>query len=125
MNSAQILTILKNELTLFLDELIDMFPEESDFVIFRFFLKDKIPILDIMRYIDENLIPLQDKVKARDESFFLTENIQLFKGTDVDEVDRFKRIWTSDRLDDDDRAILWTWFDHIICVANKWKHVKN
>ena len=45
---TQILLQFKNELITFFDELIDIFPSEGDLVMIRIFLKDQIPIEDVM-----------------------------------------------------------------------------
>ena len=44
----QILIQFKNSLVSFLDELIELFPQEPELIILRIFTKDQIPIEDIM-----------------------------------------------------------------------------
>jgi hypothetical protein len=118
---------LKTQLVNFLDELIDSFPNEPDFVIFRIFVNDKIPIESIMKYITENLCPLQDMVKNKDEQFFLSHNIlfEKFSEKESSKVNHFKKLWTSGMLDKDDKEVMWKWFRSFIYLGNKYMEYKN
>ena len=127
MSEIEILSQLKKSLLSFLDELIASFPSEPDFVIFRIFVNDKLAIVDIMEYLVENLVPLQDMVKARNEKFFLNYNIlfEKFNDKQTDKVNKFKEIWTSNRLDKDDKETIWRWFSSFIYLGNKYIELKN
>jgi len=122
MSEIDILSQLKKQLVTFLDELIESFPEESEFIIFRIFVNDKIPIVDIMKYITENLCPLKDMVKSRNEDFFLNHNIlfERLESEDSSKVNYFKNMWTSGTLDDDNKEIIWKWFESFINIGNKY-----
>jgi hypothetical protein len=127
MAEIELLKQLKNNLVEFLDELIASFPSEPDFVIFRIFVNDRIPIVDIMEYLVKNLCPLQDMVKARNEEFFLKYNI-LFeklgeKGSN--RVNKFKTIWLSGNLDTEDKETIWRWFATFIHLGNKYAELKK
>lgn len=127
MSEIEILSQLKKGLLSFLDELIASFPSEPDFVIFRIFVNDKLPIVDIMDYIIYNLLPLQDMVKNRNEKFFMNYNIlfEKFDETDTGKVNKFKTIWLSNRLDKDDKETIWKWFQSFIYLANKYNDLKR
>jgi hypothetical protein len=127
-SELEILIQLKTQLVSFIDELIETFPSEPDFVIFRIFINDQIPIVDIMEYIVSRLCPLQDMVKNRDESFFLNYNI-LFDKFDnkknSEKVNHFKRLWLSKNIDKEDKEVLWQWFASFIMLGNKYKEIKK
>ena len=93
----ELLIQLKTQLVNFFDELIETFPDESDFVIFRILIKDKVPILDIMNYIVKDLCPLYDMVKNKNESFFLDNNILFSKFDEkkTEKINRLKKLWLS------------------------------
>ena len=55
-SETAILKQFKNSIITFLDELIVQFPEEADLVIFRIFLKDRVPIIDIMTYFVHKIL---------------------------------------------------------------------
>ncbi len=123
MSEIQILIKFKDKIIMFLDELIEQFPEEGDLVIIRIFMKDQIPIDTIMTYFIIKIIPLKEEVKNRDESFFLNNNI-LFDEIDKGKVNHFKRLWRSPQIDDNDKNIIWKWFDLFILYVQKYQKVK-
>jgi hypothetical protein len=126
-SELELLQQLKHQLVTFLDELIESFPNEKDFVIFRLFVNETLPIAEIMRYIVENLCPLQDMVKARNEDFFLNYNIlfERFDSDDKNKVNHFKRLWTSGNLDKDDKDTMWRWFTSFISLGNRYVQLQK
>jgi len=126
-SELDILMQLKTQLVNFLDELIESFPHEPDFVIFRIFVNDRIPIASIMEYIVDNLCPLQDMVKNRDEKFFLNHNVlfERFSESESSKVNHFKRMWTAGSLDKEDKEVIWRWFQSFIYLGNKYGDLKK
>ena len=55
----------------------------------------------------------------KDEGFFLENNI-LFEQVDSKKVNRFKCLWRSETLEDDDREMLWKWFYSFVYLAEKY-----
>ncbi len=110
----------KNNLVKFIDELIEMFPEETQFVTFRLMVKDQIPIGMIMDHFVNNVHPVKDSVKKRDDRIFTDSNV-LSMGLDSDDANLFRRIWVSSKLDKDDRAVIWKWIDAFITMADQYK----
>lgn len=104
-----------------LDELIEQFPEESDLVIIRIFLKDQVPVYDVLgRYI-RDLLPLKGQIKKKDSDFFLN-NCILYTHGQIPEnrVDHFKDLWLSDKLDDNDRDMIWKWMSLLTKIADQY-----
>jgi hypothetical protein len=126
-SEIEILIQLKTQMVSFLDELIETFPNEPDFVIFRIFVNDRLPIEDIMKYIVNNLCPMGDMVKARNEDFFLKNNILFdqLDETDSSKVNHFKNLWMSKRVDKEDKEVIWRWFQSFIFLGNKYAEIKN
>ncbi len=120
MSQIELLKQLKTQLISFLDELIEMLPEEADLIIIRIFLKDKLSIEDVMKYVVKQLVPLKQMVEHKDEGFFLNHNI-LFEEIDSKKVNHFKRIWRSNVFDKDDRETLWAWFKLFISLGEKYQ----
>lgn len=125
-SELELLIQLKTQMVNFLDELIESFPDEPDFVIFRIFVKDQIPVADIMKYIAIKLVPLQHMVKNRDEKFFLNNNIlfEKFDEKKSSKVNHFRRLWLS-KIDKEDKRVIWTWFDSFLYLANKYLEVND
>ena len=92
MSEIKILKEFKNSLITFIDELIPQFPEEGDLVIIRIFLKDQVPIADVMNHIIHMILPLKQLVVSKDESFFLDNNV-LFSALNSGKVNHFKKLW--------------------------------
>jgi phosphoglucomutase len=122
MSEIQILTQMRDSLVTFFDELIELMPLEGDIVVIRFFIADKIPMIDIMEHIVENILPLFDLVKAKDERFFLENNI-LFDALDGNKVNYFKNLWVSGTIDKEDKDVIWKWFSTILIMAQRYSKI--
>ena len=122
-SKLKILGSFREQLISFLDELIEQFPEEGDLVVSRIFLKDQVPIAEIMDYTVENLLPLRHKVKNRNEDFFLNDGF-MFCDIDESKVVHFKRLWKSNDLDIEDREAIWKWFDLFILLCDNYKKLE-
>lgn len=127
MSELDILIQLKSQLVAFLDELIETFPNESDFVVFRIFVKDRLPILDIMKYITINLCPLQEMIRTRNEEFFMTHNVlfEKFDEHESNKISYFKKMWISGSLDKRDKETIWRWFETFIYLGNKYLELER
>lgn len=123
--SIQILQLLKKELLTFLDELISLLPQEKDFIVMRFFIKDQIPIVDVMNYIIRELVPLEQYVLDKNDKFFL-ENQVLFEPLKDEEskVNYFKEIWENHDVDDN-KDTIWNWFRHFINLGKKYHSLQQ
>ena len=125
MSEIEILQQFKNSLISFLDELIVQFDQEPDLVIFRIFLKDRVPIVDVMKYFMYKILPFKSMVNNRNEDFFLNhysfmEDLQKDKEK-KEKINHFKKLWRSGNLDDEDKSIVWKWFDSFIFLTEKYQ----
>lgn len=124
---TQILTEFKNGLITFFDELIDVFPSEGDLVMIRIFLKDQIPIEDVIN-IFNNIINKDDQkfknmIKERNENFFLESNI--FDSISKTKVLHFKKLWRSGILDKEDKQTIWKWVESFVYLGEKYMKFKT
>ena len=60
---VQAMHTLHKNLVSFFDELIDMFPSEGDFVVYRILVKDRVPMTEIVNYMSMYLLPEKDVSK--------------------------------------------------------------
>jgi hypothetical protein len=106
----------------FLDELIEQFPHEGDFVIIRIFIKDQVPMADVLGRFIRDLLPFANQVKERNERFFL-DNTLLYTGASIadNKVNHFKNLWLSDQLDTNDRETVWQWMDALNKIATQYQ----
>lgn len=111
----------RQQLVNFLDEIIDQFPYEGDFVLIRMFIKDQIPVADILGRFIRDLLPFKKVVREKDESFFLNNTI-LYTGGKIgsDKIDHFKNLWLSDKMDDSDRETIWQWMNLFVDIAESY-----
>lgn len=109
----------RSQLINLLDELIEQFPEETDLVFIRIFMRDQIPVSDVLgRYI-RDLLPLKHQIDQKDSSFFI-QNSVLYTQIADSKVNHFKDLWLSDKLDDEDRDIIWQWMAVLTKIADQY-----
>ena len=122
MNPIRILAQFKSSLISFMDELITLLPDESDFIIGRMFISDSVNIEDVIKafslkiYQNDDL--LKKMIKTRDESFFLKNNVFSYFGDS--KVNKFKDIWIQGRLDQEDKDTIWKWVDIFVVLTDKY-----
>jgi|688.fasta_scaffold157329_3 hypothetical protein len=119
--SVHLLQHLKTQLLVFFDELISIMPSEKDFIVIRFFIKDQVPIADVMQYIIDKLVPLEDFVLRKDDRFFLEHQVLFEDLKDHDsKVNYFKNLWLSS-TDEDNKQAIWNWFKHFIDIGKRYR----
>lgn len=122
MSEIEILTEFKTQLISFFDELIGQFPLEGDLVVVRLFFANQIPIQDVMNNfnhkINTNDQELRKMIKNRNEAFFLENN--MFENLGKDKINHIKKIWRSDRLDKEDKEVIWNWIDAFMYLGDKY-----
>jgi hypothetical protein len=125
MSSVKLLQVLKTQLVLFFDELIALHPEEKDFLVMRFFIKDQVPITEVMQYINQKLVPLESYIQNRDERFFLEHQVlfEELKDHNNSKVNYFKRMWMSS--DEENKQVFWNWFQYFVTLAKKYSGAIN
>ncbi len=125
--SDQILIQFKNSLVSFIDELIEAFPREPDLIILRIFLKDQIPIEDVMNKfiyaINKNEQELKKYIKDRNELFFLESDV--FESISKSKAINFKKLWRSGNLDDDEKLAVWKWIDSFVILSERYTKSKS
>jgi len=113
------LELLRKELVLFFDELMLLLPNESELVVIKLLIQQVVPMEEVMKYIHEHLVPLEQHVKRRDETFFLDRCVLFDTLSDHNKVDYFKQIWKHEK-DEDNKEMIWNWFEHFICLSRKY-----
>ena len=125
MSELKLLQTFKNQIINFLDELIEQFPTEAEFVIIRIFVKDQIPLGDVLGRFIKECLPHHDEIKHKNEAFFLESDIivNALGGSKIgiEVMDKLKSLWRSERLDDDDREMIWKWMGLFFQIAQTYK----
>ena len=119
---VKLLSLYKEQLITFLDELIEQFPSEGDLVILRVFFGNQIDTATVIEIflerINANSNQLRQMIKERNETFFLEHDA--FYGTDQSKVSHFRNLWLSHDLDDETKTIIWNWIDIFVSIADKY-----
>jgi hypothetical protein len=116
MSELKSYTDLHKTLVAFLDELIDMFPKEGDFVALRIMIKDQIPVTSIVNHFRGVLLPEKESVKQRDVSFF-NKNILFPSQLGDSQTKKFKALFFN--LDKEDQQAIWKWMDAFVALTEK------
>ncbi len=122
LNKLEILKLFRENLILFLEDLINLFPQEGDFIKARLFLHD-CPLEELLKYCSTILINNSTKIINRDEDFFLTNISGLLNcTTDVStqKVNYFKSLWLSDTMSPEDRIEMWNWFKNFLRISQEY-----
>jgi hypothetical protein len=120
-----VLIHFRNQLVSFCDELIRQFPQEGDFVVFKLFITSQVPIKTIMegfnRYINKNEQKIRLMIKARNDDFFIREN--LFKFLSAERKNRLSTLWTDGRMDVEDKKVIWKWVDSFVMLGDRYAKI--
>jgi len=122
MESVKILEKFQKSLVSFFDELIEMFPNEKEFILLRILVKDQIPSIQIMSYFEQVLAneDVMRSIETKNDKFFL-ENVLFSK---INKSDIFKNLWKN-KLDEDDKKMIWNWVDAFMKMAKSYSSLKK
>ncbi len=123
-STVDILQRLKRGIMQFIDDLIEIFPKETDLIIIRVFFEDQVPIGTIADSFISHVLPHKEMVAKRNEKFFL-EDDNIFGMLDTGKVLHFKKLWQSKLLEEDDREVVWSYFDTFITLSEAYKKSKG
>ena len=127
MSETQILIQFKNSLVSFIDELIEAFPQEPDLIILRIFLKDQVPVQDVMNKfihtINKDDQQIKKDIEQRNETVFLKNDI--FEAISKSKSINFSKLWRSNSLDDEERKIIWKRNDSFILLSERYVKSKT
>lgn len=115
----------RNHLVQFLDELIEQFPSEPNFVIMRIFIKDQAPVEAVMGRFIRDILPYRKQAQDRDSKFFIDHPFLFLSNEDMNDVSNehinyFTALWESDQLDETDRDVIWSWLDIFMEFGHKY-----
>jgi hypothetical protein len=118
----ELLIKFKNVLMNFIDELVQQFPNDSDIVMCRIFIKDQIPIQTIMDKFIKYFTPQEELIKNKDPLFFTMGTSEFCSSLNLS-TNIFEKVWFSDVLDDEDKEITWQWITSLYKIVDKYKTI--
>ena len=105
------------------DNIFSTEDEQGDLMVVEFFFK-RMHSEMVMEHIIKNILPHKTKIDGRNISFFL-DNRAIFAGLPADRVGYYSDIIsTGERLDDEDRQVIWEYFDTLVALAEAYKKIK-
>jgi len=124
LGKLEIISIFKQHMIQFIDNLIELCPEDSELYMFRILFENQIPIEDAIIKISSKIIPLKDMISQKDEKFFLNGN-DVFSGVNQSQVIKWKTIWLKKDLDESDKEALWKWASLFVNLCEMYTNVQN
>ena len=112
--------LFKDTLVEFFDELIEQFPKRFDFIISRIFVKDKLPIQDILDRVVVNIhefeIAIDNKDAEKLKDVLNNKNMGISKTGK--KINSMFKLWS--KMDKDDQEVMWKWFKTFLTIAQKY-----
>ena len=115
--------IIVTQITNFIDELINTYPDNNELVLFR----EKYNLLKsansqlIINYFIQYIYPHKDVIKKEDEQFFLEGGGQeeLNDKNGLKFRDNMKQLWTQN-MSEENKKIVWKYFKTFILLIEKY-----
>jgi hypothetical protein len=89
------------------------------------FITSQVPIKTIMegfnRYVNKNEQKIRLMIKARNDDFFIREN--LFKFLSAERKNRLSTLWTSGQMDAEDKKVIWKWVDSFVMLGDRYDKI--
>lgn len=105
------------------DNIFNTDDEHGDLMIVEFFFKRMHPD-SVMDHVVKNILPHSSTIAERNIDFFL-KNRSIFAGLPSDRVAYYAEIISEgSRLDDEDRQVIWEYFDTLVALAEDYKKIK-
>jgi len=118
-----ILNALKEQVLNLLNDLMEIFPEETDIMLTRLFFETQADPQLIMDGFIKWVYPWKEQILASNEEFF-EKSERIFGPIPADKVTRFKKMWKDNLLSEDDKKIVWSYFNvYIKCIERYKKYV--
>jgi hypothetical protein len=118
MSELQYLSQFREQIVQFIDELIENFPNYPEFILIRVFIKDRLPIVDILgRFISE-ILQYRQLVYNKEPQFF--ESIDCIYDIFGENGKILKKIWETEVTNDDDRDTIWQWMTLFCKLAMRY-----
>jgi hypothetical protein len=121
LGKLEILSLFKTKMLQFIDNLVELFPNESDLVVYRLLFESQIPIEHSLSTFRNRVLEptVKDMITNENEKFFLEDN-KVFNGANEQKVIKWKQMWTSHTLDSDDKKQIWKWLKFFLGLAEKY-----
>lgn len=118
---TRIETLLKEVVLGFLNYLLTIL-DETSLLIAIAYIKDEMSPEELTEKFCGYVLPNSEKIETRDESFFLLDK-SVFSDLNLGTVSYFREIWMSEKLKDESKASIWSWFVKFNQICKKYQEV--
>lgn len=118
---TKILILFKTQINSFIEELIQQFPQEGDFVVLKLFVNTQVEIEKVLigwvKQMNKNDKKIRKMIESKNDDFFIKENP--FKFINEQRLSKFSLLWND--LNDDGKQTIWNWMDLFIKISDKYQ----
>lgn len=105
------------------DNILTLPSEQDDIILVEFFFGRLHPET-VSHHVLKKVVPHKEHIKARSEDFF-RKNKFIFSGLKEDKVNYYEKVLSNpNRVNAEDKKIMWEYFDEIIRLSEEYKKQK-
>ncbi len=119
----KVLEQLRDQVLNLLDDLLSICPNEPDVLLARLFFENQVIPETLMLGFVKWVYPCENYIKEHNEKYF-EENKHIFGPLPVDKVKYFKDKMKDGTFDDDDKEIIWKYFEVFISLIEQYNKTK-
>ena|SRR3989304_8370085 len=115
-----LITQFKKQILNLINDLQEVFPEETDLLLINLFLDTAIDPKELIDGFEVWVYPWKPQIVKRDDKFF-KENDHCFGPLPKNKVDKIRNMWFNGSFDESDKNTLWNYFEIYIKIIEKYK----
>ena len=119
----KVLNQLQEQVLNLLDDLLSICPNEPDILLVRLFFESQVDPEMLMKGFITWVYPWKNYIKQHNERYF-EENEHIFGPLPVDKVQYFKEKMKDGTFDEDDKEIIWEYFEVFISLVDQYNKLK-
>lgn len=115
---------LKQNLVQLTDDVIEICPDDLELIFARTYLMGSVDDTQLANSFVEHVLPWKTQIKDRDEAFF-RDNDHIFGALPEHKVQHFKTLWFTNHFNDDDKTVIWQYFDVFVGLAESYSRLSS
>lgn len=119
LGKLEILSLFKDNMLQFIDNLVELCPEEGELIMFRILFENQLPIEDTMIRLAKVILPIKEMIIKKNEKFFLEGN-DIFGNVKQEKIIKWKQLWLKKNLDSQDREMIWKWLQLFLGLSEMY-----
>lgn len=124
MEKSVLRDLFKRTLVDFLDSLINILPSESDLIVARIYVNDKVSSEDLMNNFILKFMKFKSDIESKREKTFLendTGNSDIFGSIPEEKLNHYRYLWRSGSINNDNKQTIWKWLNSFIKIIDKYQ----